>query len=163
MRANYWMGAFSGHFLKSTLIMALNNTYCKEQCREAKCGWKEHGASWLHQSLQGPKPTCDRTWRKIAPICSFFCTLDKSKVDNGAEIVIKMIMKNSPVLNHPEVCGHNLVSQVLWLCYWIFDNITASIFIFNSFLSISRDPRWSLWQRHLPRRWAVSIDDNLII
>ena len=28
-------------------------------------------------------------------------------------IVIRMIMKNSPILNHPEVCGHDLVSQVL--------------------------------------------------
>ena len=62
-----------------------------------------------------------------------FCTLDKSKVDNGAEIVINKILDNSPVLNHPEVCGHNLVSQVLWLGYcWIFDNITASIYIQKS-------------------------------
>ena len=50
---------------------------------------------------------------KYLPFVYFFYTFDKTKVDNGAEIVIKMIMKNSPILNHPEVCGHNLVSQVL--------------------------------------------------
>ena len=110
-------------------------TCCKEQYLEAKCGWKEHGASWLPQSLQGPRPACGRTWRKIGPICLFFYTLDKSKVDNGAEIVIKMIMKNSPILNHPEICGHDLVSQVLWLGCWIFDNITASIYI-QKFLKV---------------------------
>ena len=90
--------------------------------------------------LTPPKSSGSQTnlWSNLEENSShlfIFYTLDKSKVDNGAEIVIKMIMKNSPILNHPEVCGHNLVSQVLWLGDWIFDNFTSSIYI-QKFLKI---------------------------